>query len=359
MFLPLRFNKILSLFLLSSCSFNVMAFSDVDKGGQIRATGFQSELSGILTTRLLSLGADAATVAFVVKAYSQTAADFVVSYAARSGVAIGSMTWANLAYGLGVTAASVGLYALGKPVAESFARMALSANGYDVTFATPAMTASDHNYWCGIISNGSGVYSTSPWSALARMKDAKYPGYSVSYSSLESRTATWYLALPGKPDDPGAVIQVGFNSGCPLDLLNGSDDYPLCDNGEIAVQSEGATAYACEKATTEPVSFTGGTGGLTLDSSSVADVLNALSREAGQAGYVNGSGLTFTSEDVDSWRSHNDFSSDSTGFTDTSSGLGLPATSQGDTADSGGTYSPPVAGAGAGAGTGTGTTTGT
>ena len=53
MFLPLRFNKILSLFLLSSCSFNVMAFSDVDKGGQIRATGFQSELSGILTTRLM------------------------------------------------------------------------------------------------------------------------------------------------------------------------------------------------------------------------------------------------------------------------------------------------------------------
>ena len=78
MFLPLRFNKILSLFLLSSCSFNVMAFSDVDKGGQIRATGFQSELSGILTTRLLSLGADAATVASVVKAYSQTAADFAV-----------------------------------------------------------------------------------------------------------------------------------------------------------------------------------------------------------------------------------------------------------------------------------------
>ncbi|HBA8710543.1 TPA: hypothetical protein J1184_005208, partial [Escherichia coli] len=158
-------------------------------------------------------------------------------------------------------------------------------------------------------------------------------------STLSDSTASWYFSCPdGVHSSTGETrytlrsVLVTYNNACPLGLTSasGADAYPLCDNGEIAVKSAGSSSYACEKATTDPVSFSSADGyidGLTLDSQDVATVLNGLSAQAGSSGYYNNVPVTFSAADVESWRSSDaDFSSDSLGFTNTSSALGLPAT---------------------------------
>ncbi len=374
MFFPSRLSLIVSTCLFISCySGNSFAFSEAS--GEREASDFQSELSGVLTSKLTALGLEASAVASTVKAYSQAAADFAVNYASRAGVSVSSLSWANMAYGLGVTSASVLLYYLGEPVAVSLADLALSANGYDVTFATPAMSSSNRNYWCGIISSSEGVYSTSPWSALARMASVENGCY-VTSSSMSGNSATWSLLCPytsgSETKYRSKSVQVTYNSACPLGLIDGTGSYPLCDNGEIAVKSGGSTSYACEKATTDPVNFFNSDGAssvlgnMLVDSSTVSAVLNALTDEVRDGGYSSDlpATLSFSSSDVDSWRSANNFTTDSNGFTNYTDGLGLPATQDGDTADSGGKYTPPVAGGGSsggssGSGTSSGTGTGT
>ncbi|HBA8313387.1 TPA: hypothetical protein J1095_004714, partial [Escherichia coli] len=317
MFLSFRFNKIFPVIFLSCSSFysfDALAFNQTTEQAQV--SDFQRELTGVLTSKLASLGASTASIAATVKAYSQAAADYAVGYAARAGVPLSGLSWGSLAYGLGVTSAALGLYVVGEPAAKYVADLALSANGWDVTYSTPAMTSSNRNYWCGVISSSEGVYSTSPWSALSKMASTMgYSGCPLVRSTLSSSSAAWYYSCPngvhpstGEPRYTMRSVMVTYNSACPVGLTSasGADAYPLCDNGEIAVKSAGSSSYVCEKATTDPVSFSSADGyinNLSLNSEDVAAVLNGLSAQAGSSGYYNNAPVTFSAADVESWRS--------------------------------------------------------
>ncbi|HCO3832140.1 TPA: hypothetical protein N8F87_005108, partial [Escherichia coli] len=77
MFLSFRFNKIFPVIFLSCSSFysfDVLAFSQTAE--QASFSDFQRQLTGVLTSKLASLGANTAAIAATVKAYSQAAADY-------------------------------------------------------------------------------------------------------------------------------------------------------------------------------------------------------------------------------------------------------------------------------------------
>lgn len=94
MFLSFRFNKIFPVILLSCgyfYSFDALAFNQTTE--QAHVSDFQRELTGVLTSKLASLGASTASIATTVKAYSQAAADYAVGYAARAGVPLSGVSW--------------------------------------------------------------------------------------------------------------------------------------------------------------------------------------------------------------------------------------------------------------------------
>ncbi|EJV3499282.1 hypothetical protein ABKE14_004996, partial [Escherichia coli] len=78
------------------------------------------------------------------------------------------MTWSTLAYGLGVTTVSIGIYAVGKPFAEEIAKLALEKNGYNAFFSTPAMS-SGSKVWIGGLSSCGVATSTSPFSTASQL----------------------------------------------------------------------------------------------------------------------------------------------------------------------------------------------
>ncbi|HGV2747781.1 TPA: hypothetical protein ACNCHH_005468, partial [Escherichia coli] len=76
----------------------------------LTTTTFSSELSGIINRKLSAMGASASSISATLSGYSRAAASFASNYAASAGISASAMSWSTLAYGLGVTTVSLGIY---------------------------------------------------------------------------------------------------------------------------------------------------------------------------------------------------------------------------------------------------------
>ncbi|HAH8386074.1 TPA: hypothetical protein HIR38_004765, partial [Escherichia coli] len=340
-----KLNKTMTAFLLFSLSFSCNVRADAS----LATNTFTSELSGVINRKLISLGADAAAISATLSGYSRAAASFASNYAASIGISSSAMTWSTLAYGLGVTTVSIGIYAVGKPFAEEIAKLALEKNGYNAFFSTPAMS-SGSKVWIGGLSSCGVATSTSPFSTASQLLNClpadSSPSLTRSYytpkksiGSLEGYTFYYISKYNGRWSESPLYV---YSS------VLGSDSDTYCDQGQVLFTPSGGSSSCIAAVTENPFSSDYSTpviSGNNLASQDIADILNGLTKQLdGLSSYdgVSSSSLYFTASDVDNYRSTVDMSGgDSGGFTGTGE-IAIPPTPEGDTESSGGKYTPPV-----------------
>ncbi|HCO0214644.1 TPA: hypothetical protein N7D18_005097, partial [Escherichia coli] len=287
----------------------------------LTTTTFSSELSGIINRKLSAMGASASSISATLSGYSRAAASFASNYAASAGISASAMSWSTLAYGLGVTTVSLGIYAAGKPFAEEVAKLVLDKNGYNAFYYTPAMSAGV-KAWHGGFDNCY-VTSTSPFSAAARVIQCLPP---EEKSSLQS---SYYTPPKSDVDNEWYRFYYAYyfrgswsQSSFVFWSVTLSEDSVFCDNGQVLFYSDGNST--CEAATTEnPFSSSlhvPSFSGNNLASQDIADILNGLTEQLDGLSEYSGISsflLKYSSADVDNYRSTVDLRiGDSASFTE-------------------------------------------